>query len=140
MSVMPLGARKMATQMSKQMEMAVSLLDSVYGQVDAPGFPLPMASDEAGPCADGQRRYLWTDAFGVLALQSIADTLDGDGQTDEAKKFKKAVNTLIDTVHRCLGKPRSEFPSPEDAMLRSEGSPTGHVGLRIGKVRAKSYS
>ena len=118
---------------------SISLLDSVYGPVDSPSFPLPFPADEAGLCADGrQRRYLWTDAFGVLSYISLAKRYEKDGKPDDAQKYTKAANTLIDVVHECLGKPRS--PSSVDAMQPSSSSPTGYVGLRIGKVDTRKVT
>ena len=132
----PLMATSLATEM--RLKDPIVLLNSVYGPVDDPQFPLPMPSNEAGICFDGrQRRYLWTDAFGVLAYTSIAEVHQREGNVQEAKKYRQAANILIDTVHRCLGSPRSE--KIEDAMLpdSSSLSPTGFVGLRIGKVYSK---
>jgi hypothetical protein len=119
---------------NKPVEAAVSLLESVYGPVDSPEFPLPMPADEAGLCAGGkQRRYLWTDAFGVLAYLSLAE------QTSETQKYNQAANKLIDEVHECLGKPRSNKKADQmtpDTTL----SPTGYVGLRIGKTESRQVT
>jgi hypothetical protein len=125
---------------------AVSLLESVYGPVNEPKFPLPMPVDEAGPCLDGmQRRYLWTDAFGVLALVSLAEaTLEGgknsssSSNKEQAESYLRAAHKLIDVVHKALGTPRSQLT--EDAMKRDESSPTGYVGLRIGKVSSRQVT
>lgn len=111
----------------------IQLLDYVYGPIHSPNFPKPMPSSEAGPCADGkQHRYLWTDAFAVLTYLSIADRYKKEGNSSLAKDYTQAANTLIDVVHQCLGKPRSDKIS--DAMALDPSSPTGYVGLRIGKV------
>jgi len=111
---------------------ASSLLESVYGPVDAPSFPLPMPLGEAGLCANGkQRRYLWTDAFGVLAYLSLADKCN---DADTANQCRQAAHTLIDVVHQCLGTPRSDRPADAMQVDTSTYSPTGFVGLRIGKV------
>lgn len=121
------------------MEEPKRLLQQVYGPVDGPDFPRPMPADEAGLCADGkQRRYLWTDAFGVLAFVSIADLHEKEGNADEANKYRQAADTLIRTVHQCLGSPRSD--KPVDAMTASEDSPTGYVGLRIGKTSSRKVT
>lgn len=118
------------------MEEPISLLNSVYGEVDNPGFPLPMPNDEAGLCSDGlQRRYLWTDAFGVLSYVSIAERYKLEGNSGEAEKYKRAANMLVDVVHQTLGSPRSE--KSEDHMTKDASSPTGYVGLRIGKVDSR---
>ena len=121
------------------MEEPIALLNSVYGDVDRSDFPLPMPHDEAGLCADGhQRRYLWTDAFGVLAYVSIAERYKTEGNLVEADKYKRAADTLIKVVHDGLGAPRSN--KPEDAMTKDASSPTGHVGLRIGKVHSRKVT
>jgi hypothetical protein len=121
-------------------EAAISLLDTVYGPVDHPKFPKPMPADEAGLCADGhQRRYLWTDAFGVLAYVSLAEQLEQQhDQQQDAQKYRQAADKLIDTVHQCLGKPRSH--KAEHAMQVDPESPTGFVGLRIGKVQSRQVT
>ena len=135
--------------MDIDMDRPISLLNSVYGEVTSPDFPLPMPADEAGLCADGiQRRYLWTDAFGVLAYTSIADRYKaasgkngGDGNELYASKeiqYRKAANVLVDVVHNCLGSPRSS--KAMDAMAKDPSSPTGHVGLRIGKVTTRQVT
>lgn len=112
------------------------LLNSVYGSVQSPDFPLPMLPEEAGLCADGkQRRYLWTDAFAVLSYISISDSYDKEGNHTDAEKFRQAAMVLIDVVHRCLGSPRSGRDA--DAMVLDMSTPGGFVGLRIGKVVSK---
>ena len=99
------------------MEEPISLLNSVYCEVDSPDFPLPSPADEAGMCFDGkQRRYLWTDAFGVLSYTSIAERYETEGNLAQAEKYKRAANTLVSVVHQCLGSPRSN--KPEDAMTK----------------------
>ena len=68
-----------------------------------------MRSYEAGPCKDkDQRRYLWTDAFAVMAYQSLAEYYNAQSYMEEAKIYQTAVDKLINVVHSCLGKPRSE--------------------------------
>ena len=117
---------------------AVQLLDSVYGPVTSNDFPLPMRPYEAGPCKDkDQRRYLWTDAFAVMAYQSLAEYYNAQSSIEEAKIYQTAVDKLINVVHSCLGKPRSV--KEEDGMTPCEISPSKYVGLRIGKVRVYSF-
>lgn len=118
---------------------SLSLLESVYGPVHSETFPKPMPADEAGLCADGtQRRYLWTDAFGVLAYTSIANAYEAKEMPQEAEKYRRASDKLIETVHKCLGSPRSNEKA--DQMKIDASSPTGHVGLRIGKVQSKKVT
>jgi len=115
----------------------IRLLDSVYGPIQSSNFPLPMPCNEAGLCADGkQRRYLWTDAFAVLAYLSIADRYEKEGNLALAQEYRQASYTLIDVVHECLGKPRSN--KNNDKMSLDPSSPTGYVGLRIGKVLTRN--
>ena len=137
---------------NEDMKNAIKLLDSVYGPIDSPSFPLPMPSDEAGLCSDGiQRRYLWTDAFGVLCYTSLAnrcccsENYIGKGEEEEeeeaSKKYHEAANKLIDVVHSCLGTPRSTTKKKEDDdMTKCKISPTGYVGLRIGKVHTRKIT
>eukprot|EP00005_Dracoamoeba_jomungandri_P005533 CAMPEP_0174260792 /NCGR_PEP_ID=MMETSP0439-20130205/10537_1 /TAXON_ID=0 /ORGANISM="Stereomyxa ramosa, Strain Chinc5" /LENGTH=337 /DNA_ID=CAMNT_0015345121 /DNA_START=221 /DNA_END=1234 /DNA_ORIENTATION=+ len=92
-----------------------------------------MDKDDAGLCANGQRRYLWTDAFGVLNFVSLASLSKDE---DKRRGFLDAAITLVEVVHESLGRPRSEeFP-----MLKDEESPSGYAGLRIGKNRARTKS
>lgn len=127
-----------STSSDESLQRAVTLLDSIYSPVKSSDFPRPMSPEEAGPCCTyasnsvPQRRYLWTDAFAVLAYQTISDVYSSRGQIQEANLYKDAVEKLIGTVHTCLGKPRSD--RNEDTMTRCDISPTGFVGLRIGKV------
>lgn len=149
---------------SNPVKTAISLLDSVYGPVCDDGFPAPMPPSEAGLCADGtQRRYLWTDAFGVLAYLSLADAFGEGGRTGgrggggggkedpdpRSARYRAAADRLIDVVHECLGKPRSGRPA--DAMVQfGAGSeqdatsfpapPTGYIGLRIGKAETRKVT
>ena len=132
----------------QSVETAVALLDSVYGPINHENFPLPMPASEAGLCADGyQRRYLWTDAFGVLAYTSLADFYeneknddddDGMDHNNKSKMYRQAADRLIATVHQTLGRPRSNHP--DDEMKVDATSPTGFVGLRIGKVLSRKVT
>jgi len=132
---------KASSQTCYSMEDPIALLNSVYGEPDCADFPFPrpMPRDEAGLCADGlQRRYLWTDAFGVLSYVSIAERYETEGKMLEADKYRRAADTLVKVVHECLGTPRSN--KPEDSMTKDEASPTGYVGLRIGKVHSRKVT
>lgn len=77
----------------------------------------------------GSRRYLWTDAFAVCNLLTLAETTGSDAWRDQAL-------ALIDDVHHTLGRHR-----PDDlrsgwisGLSEAEGEqhPT-RGGLRIGK-------
>eukprot|EP00804_Cyclotella_cryptica_P005699 CCRYP_000063-RA/>CCRYP_000063-RA protein AED:0.08 eAED:0.08 QI:97/1/1/1/1/1/2/530/425 len=126
------------------LQQSIDLLNSVYGPVDSHEFPRPMSRHEAGPCFatayssphQEQRRYLWTDAFAVCAYHAIANIYAENDMPDQSNFYRNAVEKLILTVHSCLGRPRSE--REEDAMTPCHVSPTGYVGLRIGKVESRS--
>ena len=94
-------------------------------------FPKPLNEREAGPNLNGDRRYLWTDAFGTLNFISQAMT--------EKQENLKAAKSLIDAVHNSLGHPRSN--NPGDAMLPdlTPGHEGDFIGLRIGKMNARSF-
>jgi hypothetical protein len=125
---------------------ALSLLNSVYGPIDdnnsnVTNFPLPMPSNEAGLCHDGyQRRYLWTDAFGVLAYTSIAEMYEMNHDKEKANMYRHACDKLIRTVHECLGTPRSNTNKDDVMKIDNTCSPTGHVGLRIGKIHSRKIT
>jgi hypothetical protein len=98
-----------------------------------------MPSDEAGLCCDGyQRRYLWTDAFGVMAYISLAEQAKENGNTRQKQKYQQAADKLITVVQDCLGKPRSN--NENDQMQPDVTSPTGYVGLRIGKASSRKVT
>lgn len=125
------------TPSNQRLEQSILLLDSIYSPVNSTDFPLPMSKEEAGPCtcmfgSTPQRRYLWTDAFAVLTYQTISNIYFDLGEVQTSNLYKEAVEKLIATVHQCLGRPRSG--SEVDAMTPCDVSPTGYVGLRIGKV------
>jgi len=108
------------------------VMKQVYGDWDDPssGFPVSMPASEAGPSPSGQRRYLWTDAFGVLNFV----TLSYRAETARKRQFLDAADKLVKATVQCLGYPRSEdFPmTPNDRG--------GYKGMRIGKERAKIMS
>lgn len=139
---------------------ATQLLKEVYGDWDEmpPSlFPMPMPASEAGPSAvaygDGtsgetQRRYLWTDAWGVLCLSTLALRC-GAGEENHRARILRAGGLLIDAVHATLGQPRG----PNYPMLKAEdaarmlgpgapmpATPHCYIGLRIGKERARPVS
>jgi hypothetical protein len=111
---------------------AIALLNVVYSEAGTDDFPMPLETYEAGPCLDGQRRYLWTDAIAVMAYQTLVEHYMSNGDLESARLYRTAVEQLIAAVHNSLGKPRSNRKS--DAMKECDISPTGYVGLRIDKV------
>jgi len=116
--------------------------DTRYGDWRAADWePQPLPLGEAGTAAvGGQRRYLWTDAWGVLNFCTLAHRARNCG---DEKGFAQAVavaKTLVATVHLCLGNSAGKAkmrPTP-DGGLSFTGTPC--VGLRIGKTHAAAQS
>ena len=46
-------------------------------------FPIPLPEAEAGPSRTSQRRYLWTDSFGILTFISQAKLLKEISQEND---------------------------------------------------------
>jgi hypothetical protein len=132
------------------------LLKDVYGDWEDPSlaFPIPLPPSEAGPSMvpygkEGkcQRRYLWTDAWGVLCFVSLAMRCDVsiDGEENRRERLLQAGGKLVESVHATLGQPRGEQYPMQRAGGRKGGmeeeeeevtTPHGYIGLRIGKERA----
>eukprot|EP00457_Paulinella_chromatophora_P003458 gb/GEZN01003466.1/.p1 GENE.gb/GEZN01003466.1/~~gb/GEZN01003466.1/.p1 ORF type:complete len:636 (+),score=64.11 gb/GEZN01003466.1/:110-2017(+) len=124
----------------------------IYGDPESYGFPQP--NREAGTSSIpheassslgvmiSQRRYLWTDAFGVLNYCTLA--INAGVGTMEGQDFVEAAKKLIQTTHQVLGSP----PNAEVPMLKlsraatllyaqlGSGSLSKYAGLRIGKELA----
>ena len=122
----------------------LSLVDNIqqacYGIWNQPNFPLPLPVNEAGPCVNGQRRYLWTDAFGIcnylsqyLLINTLSDHFSREEIHSQQQTYLQSAKRLIESVNTSLGQPRSE----EYPMKRKEEH---YVGLRIGKVLASHSS
>eukprot|EP00808_Paulinella_micropora_P016140 g53992.t1 len=121
----------------------IKRMEQMYGKPDSESFP--KTNLEAGVSqVPNQRRYLWTESFGVLNYVTLAVRAEGDEKS--RKTFLDAAKTLIHTTHRVLGNP----PSPEIPMMKWEGSTekkklgsgtlSDWKGLRIGKERARKIS
>ena len=98
-------------------ELMERTMKEVYGDWDDPGvsFPLPAPHSEAGPSPCGQRRYLWTDAFGVLNFITLSKRVK---DLSKREKMLKCAEKLCQVTELCLGNPRSEeFPmTPNDRL------------------------
>ena len=86
------------------------IMKQVYGDWDDPSvsFPKPEPATEAGLGMGNQRRYLWTDAFGVLNFITMSENT-----TDPQKKEQllSCAEKLKEATEMCLGNPRSgDFP------------------------------
>ena len=116
------------------------VMKEVYGDWDNPnsGFPIPMPNTEAGPdleANDGdsacQRRYLWTDSFGIINFITLSRRAGSD---KKRKALLDAAQRLADVTAKTLGTPRSERLQ----MLKNDRG--GYKGMRIGKEKAKVMS
>jgi hypothetical protein len=95
-------------------------IKQVYGEFGK-SFPKPLGQFEAGLGSDGmQRRYLWTDAFGIFALIAISKSVP---------EALPAARQLVIATETCLGQPRS----PKHKMRKTDNDK--FVGLRIGKLQ-----
>jgi hypothetical protein len=118
------------------------LLESTFGTWTGKAlesFPIPLPPREAGGHSSGQRRYLWTDAFGVLAFCSQARTAKAEGLEDKRAEYLTSATRLSNAVLSTLGTPRSEqFPmQPCNDEKSVPGFTSPHyLGLRIGKLEA----
>ena len=117
----------------------IALLKRVYGdwnQLQGKLFPKPLPSNEAGSSMETypgpekcQRRYLWTDAFGILTFANLVET-----NPSVSIEYIDAGKRLIEATRATLGNPRGkEFPMRVDENGK-------HLGLRIGKVLARPSS
>ena len=116
------------------------VMKEVYGDWDNPNikFPIPMPETEAGPDweasannPDCQRRYLWTDSFGILNFI----TLSHRAESEERKKILlDAAQRLADVTANTLGTPRSD----QLPMLKNDRG--WYSGMRIGKEKARVMS
>ena len=106
----------------------------------SPPFPLPLPVNEAGLCMNGQRRYLWTDAFGIcnylsqyLLVSNLSDHFTPDQIQSKQQLYLDFAKQLIQCIMESLGQPRSaEYP------MRRKGD--RFIGLRIGKSFASHSS
>jgi hypothetical protein len=92
-------------------------MKAVYGDWDDPAisFPLPAPPAEAGPSPSGQRRYLWTDAFGVLNFITLSQRTK---DINKKEKMLICAEKLCQATERCLGNPRSEeYPMAPNGRL-----------------------
>ena len=74
----------------------------------------------------------------MLAYQTLAEYYAGERNEKESGVYRDAVDKLIQVVHECLGKPRSG--RDDDKMSACDMSPTGYVGMRIGKVESRKVT
>jgi len=114
-----------------------SLLKHVYGDWHSPcvfTFPKAAKIDEAGVSMYGSRRYLWTDAFGILNFISQSKATTNSNEKDQ---YLGAAKMLINSVFQTLGNPRDDSDRyPMCPVLSENKKVMRYKGLRIGKVSA----
>ena len=117
--------------MHNDLALMEEVMKDVYGDWKSDQFPKPLPVHEAGESPSHQRRYLWTDAFGVLNFVTLARRAN-ELHNDEARDmYLNAAKRLIDAVQLCLANPSSaRFPMAKDSMGQNKG-------LRIGKTMTK---
>ena len=136
------STRTTVTMAFSKINAAELLMKQVYGDwdelMDKKLFPIPLPAQEAGPscvqwgnAGECQRRYLWTDAFGVLNFVTLSKR-----HPEKKRIYLAAANELITSVHASLGQPRAAHLP----MTSGVNTPFGFKGLRIGKVAAKKNS
>ncbi|KAK3273189.1 hypothetical protein CYMTET_18562 [Cymbomonas tetramitiformis] len=104
-------------------------------------FPKPLPENEAGKGLLGQRRYLWTDAFGVLNYVTLARLAEEAGSSRRRTMYLRSARALIDAVHTTLGNPTSEnFPMAKAVHGDALQPMFQYKGLRIGKVQSRETS
>ena len=116
-----------------KVEVVNDLMVRIYGSTDSFSFPLPLDEKVAGNSvgSPNQRRYLWTDAWGILNFCSQALVVERE---DEKQMYLSSAKKLLDAVLLTLGTSSSEsFP-----MRRIDES--RNAGLRIGKVKSRTPS
>jgi hypothetical protein len=135
--VVPTAFHKMGERLQPKniLNVVDALQMETYGDWNEPNFPRPALPNEAGISPSGQRRYLWTDAFGILNFVSQARLVKSVGDEEcekNAESYLNAASLLIDAIYECLGKSQS-------ATLPMAVDPDhgGFKGLRIGKVDAR---
>ena len=114
---------------------SAALLRKVYGDTaKPPPFPKPLPAGEAGVAARGDRRYLWTDALGVLAYVGLARGSETPG---EREAYLDAARRLASATHTALASPAPGGPPMSAAPALGLGHHlVEHAGVRIGKPRS----
>jgi hypothetical protein len=130
------------SDMRSQTEIVERFQEEVYGNINKSErlFPLSLHDNEAGKSkvligesSQSMRRYLWTDAFGVLNYVSLAIAYLELGEQENYRRSLKSADTLINSVFAVLGTPSSS-KCPMVASLSPNG---GYKGLRIGKLKSR---
>ncbi|KAL4747271.1 hypothetical protein BDW72DRAFT_209718 [Aspergillus terricola var. indicus] len=118
---------------SQTLQAFTSALSTLYGPLSPSSIPSPSTWVPPQKSGGHGGRYLWTDAFGVLALLTLHAEMNRDSNRDtkdSTNHYMTLAARLIDTVHNVLGRHRSGTLLLPGA---SESNPLGG-GLRIGKI------
>jgi len=139
--------RKRELQVLEERQMPERIMKQVYGDwaeaaVEGGSFPQPLPVGEAAEGPRGHdRRYLWTDAWGVLNFCTLAHRARERGDEPGFDLAVAAARRLVAAVHACLGSPVGlATMHPLDATAPPSFSGTRFIGLRIGKARAAARS
>jgi hypothetical protein len=129
------AASLQASRMAERVSLCETMQRAVYGSLSDQVFPLPLGKSEASlNPKTNQRRYLWTDAFGVINYVSLAVAYREKGDEQKSQEHLQSASRLIDSVMATLGTEVSpNFPMAADEDGRAKG-------LRIGKLQSRQSS
>ncbi|KAL6233401.1 hypothetical protein BDW75DRAFT_191011 [Aspergillus navahoensis] len=131
-SIKPTPRNMQSKSQSQTLQTFTSALSTLYGPLTPSSIPNPSTWTPPQNSGGHKGRYLWTDAFGVLALLTLHTETNRNinSKTDSSNHYLALAARLVDTVHHILGRNRSgSSPLPG----ATESNPLGG-GLRIGKV------
>ncbi|KAL4984231.1 hypothetical protein BDW68DRAFT_190653 [Aspergillus falconensis] len=118
---------------SQVLQTFTSTLSTLYGPLSPSSISDPSTWTPPKNSGGHKGRYLWTDAFGVLALLTLhaeSNRNSNSNTNDSSNHYLALAARLIETVHHTLGRNRSgSSPLPG----ATESNPLGG-GLRIGKI------
>ncbi|KAL4995066.1 hypothetical protein BDV10DRAFT_188437 [Aspergillus recurvatus] len=118
---------------SQTLQTFTSTLSTLYGPITPSSIPNPTTWTAPQKSGGHKGRYLWTDAFGVLALLTLHTETNRNSNSntnDSSNHYLALAARLIDTVHHTLGRNRSgSSPLPGATESNLLGG-----GLRIGKI------
>lgn len=126
------------TTIFERIKLCERLQSSVYGSITELGderFPIPLGKSEASlNLKNHQRRYLWTDAFGIINFVSLALMYRKIRDISKEEENLRSASRLIDVVFQTLGNPTSSlYPMALNTQHKSKG-------LRIGKLNQSHIS
>lgn len=120
------------SQSSSTLSTFQSALETLYGPLSLSSLPNPSSWTPPQSSGGHKGRYLWTDAFGVLALLTLHTEVNRIPATKDAAgdTYLTLASRLVEAVHNTLGYTRDGSRRLSGA---SDSNPLGG-GLRIGKM------